>query len=186
MLIKSTHENGLALLLALIVVSVVLAVGLSLLNITLKQFTLSATARDSEMAFHAANTGLECMQHYRGEEAWREVLLNDDADPDTDAPELSCAGAEPTYTATDHYLDAANDQYVYNYVYRYDVDNMCIESSMYLMDLRESDEELVRTVDEGLEELTCARFLSTAPRCLALRCITKTTSRSSTYVSVTR
>lgn len=153
---RSSHESGLALLLSLIVVSVVLAVGLSLLNITLKQFTLSATARDSEMAFHAANTGLECMQHYRGQEAWRTVLLNDDANPSTDAPDLFCAGVEPTYTATAHYLNGADDQYMYNYVYRYDVSDTCIETSMYLMDLRESDEELSRSVNEGLSELECA------------------------------
>ncbi len=50
---------GFALLLTMIVVAVTLAVGLSLLNITLKQFTLSSTSRDSEIAFHAADSGLE-------------------------------------------------------------------------------------------------------------------------------
>ena len=60
MIIPKQPQSGFALLLTLVVISVVLAIGLSLLNITVKQFTLSATARDSELAFHAANTGIEC------------------------------------------------------------------------------------------------------------------------------
>ena len=152
---KRTHENGLALLLSLIVVSVTLAVGLSLLNITLKQFTLSATARDSEMAFHAANTGLECMQYFREHDAWRTVLLNDDANPATAAPAFWCAHKAPSYTGTRHYLNTNRDQYVYNYVYRYSVNESCIETSMYLMDLRESSYPLTRTVNEGLEQISC-------------------------------
>ena len=61
-MVSKTGNQGFALLLTLVVISVVLAIGLSLLNITVKQFTLSATTRDSELAFHAANTGAECMQ----------------------------------------------------------------------------------------------------------------------------
>jgi Tfp pilus assembly protein PilX len=44
---------------------VVLAIGLSLLDITVKQLSLSATARDSEIAFYAANAAVECGQAER-------------------------------------------------------------------------------------------------------------------------
>jgi hypothetical protein len=150
-----TRERGLALLITLILVSVVLAIGLSLLNITLKQFTLSSTARDSEIAFHAANTGLECMQFYRADDAYKTILLNDDGDPDTSAPSLACAGASPSSSGTSHYLNPADGQYVYNYTYQYTIDNTCVETSMYLMDMRESDDELTRTVNEGLDTISC-------------------------------
>lgn len=61
---KSTQQKGFALLLTLIVVSVVLSVGLSLLDITIKQLTLSGTTRDSEIAFHAAYVGTECAEYW--------------------------------------------------------------------------------------------------------------------------
>lgn len=144
-------EQGFALLLTLIVVSVVLAIGLSLLSITLKQFTLSSTARDSEMAIHAANSGLECMQYHRGRPATRTDLLNGGA-----GPSLSCAGSSPIYSATDHYINAGANEYVYNYIYRYNLDaTTCVETSMYLIDARTSPDEVTYEADEGLETLTC-------------------------------
>jgi len=64
-LLKSNNiinQRGFALLITIVVISVVLAVGISLLNITVKQISLSITGRDSEVAFHAAQGGVECMQ----------------------------------------------------------------------------------------------------------------------------
>lgn len=59
---RTAHRarGGFALLLTIIVVSVTLAIGLSILNITLKQYTLATIARDSELAFHAASAALDC------------------------------------------------------------------------------------------------------------------------------
>ena len=64
---KSTakQETGFALLMTLIVVGVVLSVGLSMLDLALKQVRLSSNAKDSEIAFHATNAGLECAQYWR-------------------------------------------------------------------------------------------------------------------------
>lgn len=59
------QQSGFALLLTLIVVSVVLAIGLTLIDITLKQLVISSTNRDSEIAFHAAYAGAECAQYWR-------------------------------------------------------------------------------------------------------------------------
>lgn len=62
---KFSHpQNGFALLLTLVVVSVVLAIGLSLLDITLKQLVLSGTGRDSEIAFQAAYAGRDCGNYW--------------------------------------------------------------------------------------------------------------------------
>lgn len=58
-------ESGFALLMALVVVSVVVSVGLTVLELSLKQIRLSTNSRDSETAFHAANAGLECARHWR-------------------------------------------------------------------------------------------------------------------------
>lgn len=57
--------TGFALLLALLVVSVVITVGLTILDITTKQVRLAASAADSEGAYSAANAGVECAMHWR-------------------------------------------------------------------------------------------------------------------------
>ena len=58
-------QAGFALLVSLIVVTVVVSVGLALLDVTIKQLRLSSNSTDSEIAFHAANAGVECAQYWR-------------------------------------------------------------------------------------------------------------------------
>jgi len=62
--IKKT-ASGFALLITLLVIGVVIAVTLAILELSLKQLQLSVNSRDSEIAFHAANAGLECAQRTR-------------------------------------------------------------------------------------------------------------------------
>lgn len=146
---RTPHQNGFALLLTLIVVSVVLAIGLSLLNITLKQFTLSSTARDSEIAFHAANSGLECMQYYRGTAADSYLAggsVTATCGGISDAPSRSSA--------------SAGGGTVRHFEYSFDgfgTDDQCVETSMYLLDMRSSGTGVTNySVNEGLEYLSCA------------------------------
>jgi Tfp pilus assembly protein PilX len=64
---SQTHspQSGFALLMTLIVVTVVILIGLSVLDLSIKQLRLSTNARDSEIAFHAANGGMECARFWR-------------------------------------------------------------------------------------------------------------------------
>ena len=62
-------KEGFALLLALIISSVALALGLSMLQITLKQMTLGTTTKGSEVAFQVANAGMECLRFVRSEQS---------------------------------------------------------------------------------------------------------------------
>lgn len=57
--------TGFALLMSLIVVSVVISIGLVVLDLTLKQLRLSTNSKDSETAFHAANAAMECARYWR-------------------------------------------------------------------------------------------------------------------------
>jgi len=62
---KNKKENifkkrGFTLLFAVLVSTLVLSVGASIISIALKQIILSGSARDSQFAFYAANTGIEC------------------------------------------------------------------------------------------------------------------------------
>jgi len=71
---------GFSLLLAMLVASVALSIGIALLGLTVKQLDLSVTARDSEIAFHAASAGIECLQWFRYDES--DQLLNNDSSVD--------------------------------------------------------------------------------------------------------
>jgi Tfp pilus assembly protein PilX len=66
---RAADNNGFALLLTLIVVTVLILIGLTLLDATTKQVRLSTNARDSEIAFHAANAGMECARYWRRHES---------------------------------------------------------------------------------------------------------------------
>lgn len=60
-------ESGFALILALIISSVVLAIGVTLLDITVKQLNLGTTAKQSEVAFQAAAAGMDCLRWVRNQ-----------------------------------------------------------------------------------------------------------------------
>ncbi len=48
------------MLFAVLVSSVLLTVGVSIFNLTLKELVLSSSGRESQFAFYAADTGIEC------------------------------------------------------------------------------------------------------------------------------
>lgn len=68
---QSVKRKGMTLLLAVLVLSIVMAVGLTLLNFIVKQFNITTSARDSVNAVYAADTGIECalLWDIRGHEA---------------------------------------------------------------------------------------------------------------------
>ena len=55
-----TNQDGITLLVTLLLMGVLLGVSASLLNVTLKQYQLSGIAHASEVAFQAAGAGMEC------------------------------------------------------------------------------------------------------------------------------
>lgn len=61
MIFKNLQNNkGYTLLFAVLVSSLVLAIGISILNVSKKEFLLASSARESVTAFYAADTGIEC------------------------------------------------------------------------------------------------------------------------------
>ncbi|PIR82624.1 hypothetical protein COU20_01540 [Candidatus Kaiserbacteria bacterium CG10_big_fil_rev_8_21_14_0_10_59_10] len=54
------QRRGFTILMAMLVSSLVLALGLSIFSIAQKSVALSAIGRDSQFAFYAADTGAEC------------------------------------------------------------------------------------------------------------------------------
>lgn len=62
---KERTKDGFALLLSIIISSVVLAIGVSLLHVSVSQINLASTARESEIAFQAAHAGVDCLWYWR-------------------------------------------------------------------------------------------------------------------------
>ena len=97
MKIKITKNNlnvkkeGFTLLLTMLVLSIVLMVSLSVFGITIKQLKLSGLGRDSQIAFYAADSGVECAAY------WDFKSLGEIYEPLPDPPpptiyDLICAG----------------------------------------------------------------------------------------------
>src|SRR6185369_14936182 len=60
----SNNQKGFALLFAVLVSSVLLAIGVSIFNLTVKELALSASGRESQFSFYAADTGAECALYW--------------------------------------------------------------------------------------------------------------------------
>ncbi len=58
------REKGFTILLAALVASLVLSLGISVFSIAQKQLILSATGRNSQYAFYAADTAAECALYW--------------------------------------------------------------------------------------------------------------------------
>jgi len=63
--INSNTNKGFALLITLLIIGVVISVTMAIVELSLKQLELSVSSRDSEVAFAAANAGLECAKRTR-------------------------------------------------------------------------------------------------------------------------
>lgn len=61
---KNKKNEGFVLLFSVLVASLVLSVGMSIISIALKQVILSGSGRESQYAFYMANTGAECATYW--------------------------------------------------------------------------------------------------------------------------
>src|SRR5690606_16959184 len=57
-------QKGFTLLFSVLVATLVVAIGASIISIALRQTILSGTSRESQYAFYAANTMLECVFYW--------------------------------------------------------------------------------------------------------------------------
>ncbi len=74
------YNKGYTLLFAVLVSSLVLSVGISILNISKKEFLLSSSARESTIAFYAADSGLECAAYWDRRSKFSTTISTDPID----------------------------------------------------------------------------------------------------------
>lgn len=85
-------QRGFTLLVAAIFMSVMLTFGIALSSIGYKQQVLASLAIESQYAFYAANSALECALH-----ADRQQGLFTSDTPPSQAPLMRCDGADASY-----------------------------------------------------------------------------------------
>ncbi|MBI3632676.1 MAG: hypothetical protein HY226_00110 [Candidatus Vogelbacteria bacterium] len=63
--ITKKHNTGFVLLFALLISSILLATGLGISRLMVRQISLASLSRESQVAFFAADSGMECAVHWR-------------------------------------------------------------------------------------------------------------------------
>lgn len=121
------EKKGFALLLALIVSSVVLAIGVSILDVSINQINLSATARESEFAFQAAHAGMDCMQFWRTERSSRYTGSLPNANIDCFGVNASPSTKGATQVVTGGIVDK------YDYQFNWGSPARCTQVEMYVI-----------------------------------------------------
>lgn len=122
---NNKQQKGFTLLYAVLVSSIVLAASLSIINIALKQHKLSALSRESQVAFYAANTGVDCALYWdvKGRDTEPDVTgvflatgtyddprIDGDDDPlrtDSDPMSINCLG-EDIVQSEEFYKDSGD------------------------------------------------------------------------------
>jgi Tfp pilus assembly protein PilX len=131
---KQKQQSGFALLVSLIVVAAVLSIGLAILDLSIKQVRLAATTKDSEIAFHAANAGMECARFWRRDQSVEMTEGSDTAaiecfsatatevDPSNNS-DVSGAGVVSDASTAD--TNGSGDAYVYEYEFTWNSNQSC-------------------------------------------------------------
>ncbi len=92
-LYKKENQKGFTLLFAVLLSVLVLAVGASVINIAMKQVILTGIGRESQFAFYAANTGVECALYwdYRDARVFATSSLFEGYTDESDKGGITCA-----------------------------------------------------------------------------------------------
>lgn len=103
---QKTSQDGLALLMTLLLISVLLGISAALLNVSLRQYQFSGIAVSSETAFQAASAGIECAtyQDTTGQELVSGRIgfsVNGDNTATSAINNLTCMGATDNNGDTD-------------------------------------------------------------------------------------
>lgn len=124
------NQDGITLLITLLLMGVLLGVSTSLLNITIKQFQLSGIALASETAFQAANAGMECALYhdFPASGAAGPFEVNGDGTTVPEESGIACMNTtssdiEPSGNGT---VRSAEEQR-----FRFDWSGLCTEVSVY-------------------------------------------------------
>ena len=118
------RQQGFALLVAVIFMSVMLSLGLALSSLGYKQEILASSAIESQYAFYAADAGLECALYQ--DQQWN--LFNYTSSSTAAAPSFLCDNS-PALSATSAHDSSSN--WVLTYRYELDSNTHCVDITVY-------------------------------------------------------
>lgn len=102
-----SDNRGITIYIAVTITAALILVSFSIINITLKQITLSSTGRDSQAAFYAADSGIECALYWNlrnptnpGFSAFDPAAPVQDINCNSTPISVSRTGATSTFTMT--------------------------------------------------------------------------------------
>src|SRR6185369_14054407 len=100
---KINKQKGFAMLFAVLVSSVLLAIGISIFNLTVKELLLSSSGRESQFAFYAADTGSECAFYWDFKGSSIFATSTDERTPSPSAPDcVDSSGATQAITINNY------------------------------------------------------------------------------------
>lgn len=139
------QSRGFTVFIAIMVASLVLMIGLVLLDITRKQVRLAGIARESDIAFFAANAGLECVWFHDFQNGRFSI-----SPPDSGS--VACFGTSAT---NQNGTPASGSEQLYAWTWGTEADR-CSEVSVYKFlstsgDVDMSSIGVERTCPEGAE-----------------------------------
>lgn len=100
-------NKGYTLLFAVLIASVALGIGISILNISKKELLISTSARDSSSAFYAADSGIECA-------IYADLWGSFDTAPTNTNPTLYCNVPHSFTTISPNTPDATQGTFVFH------------------------------------------------------------------------
>ena len=136
--ISHTQQNnrGFALLLSIIIASVVLSIGISILKISVSQLQLSASGRESEVSFQTSQAITECLKYWYYKESYfraRPGGLN--PGDRLSAPPFECMGDVPANSYAQVYRNSSSGPHLvqFHYVYEWGSDDQfCSTADLYV------------------------------------------------------
>jgi hypothetical protein len=87
-------NEGFAMLFSVLISSVLLSIGLSIFNLTIKELILSSSGRESQFSFYAADTGVECALYWNFEDPNPFAVNSSSPSPTT----INCVGQDISLT----------------------------------------------------------------------------------------
>lgn len=119
------NNRGFALLIAVIFMSVMLSFGLALGALGYKQQVLASAAIESEYAFYATDTALECTLYA---DQQQDIFSPFPSGTPSSVPEIPCDNAAPVSATT---LSYAADQWVIKERFSLDSNKRCADVTIY-------------------------------------------------------
>ena len=121
------RNRGFALLIAVIFMSVMLAIGLGLGAMSYKQEVLASSAVESQYAFYTADAALECALY-----ADQQLdLFAYPQTPPSSAPTMSCDGSGPYATPTFDYNNVIKKEFIVETRLSFDGGTHCADVTVY-------------------------------------------------------